>query len=127
MNLHAIASRAIAAVNPPAPATIQMSVGYATSPDGTRVPAYADAVDVSAQVQSLSYNDIQHLDGLNIQGVRSAIYLYGDWSGLVRPDGKGGDLIRVGGQTWLVAVVLENWPGWTKVAVTLQNEPRTWP
>ena len=122
MNLHQIVSGAIGAVNPFVPVTVRVSTGYTVAADGSQVPAYAADQTVSAQVQSLSYNDIQHLDALNIQGVRSAIYLNGQLSGLVRPENKGGDLVVFGdGTVYLVAVVLENWPDWCKVAVTLQN------
>jgi len=38
----------------------------------------------------------------------------------VRPLAKGGDLLDFGGQTWLVTAVLETWPDWCKVGVTLQ-------
>jgi hypothetical protein len=122
MNLHNIAAGAIGIVNPFVPITIQISTGYTTSADGKRTPTYAAPVTISGQIQSLSYNDIVHLNGLNIQGVRNAIYINGQLQGLVRPDNKGGDLVTMqDGTVWLVAVVLENWPDWCKVAVTRQN------
>lgn len=122
MNLHAIVSGAIGAVNPHVPVTVQVSTGSTTSPGGTRVPTYAAPVAASGQVQPVQYNDIAKLNGLNIQGVRNKIYLSGDWNALVRSSGKGGDLITMAdGSVWLVAVVLENWPDWSSLAVTLQN------
>jgi len=105
--------------------TIQASAGYTTDPDGSRVPAYADPVSIQAQVQALQYNDIQQIDGLNIQGERRAIYLNGDWNGVVRADQKGGDIITLpDGSVWIVAFVFENWSGtdgWVKVCATRQN------
>lgn len=125
MNLHAIASGAIASVNPMLTLTIQASTGYTTAPDGSRVPSYAPPVSVQGQVQSLTYNDLTQLEGLALQGEKRAVYLNGNWSGVVRPDGKGGDLIAFpDGTVWLVVQVLENWgslDGWVKVAVTRQN------
>lgn len=125
MNLHGIVRAAVGTVNPTIWVSIQRSTGYTTSDDGTRVPSYAPPVDVRAQMQSLQYNDIAQLDGLNIQGQRRALYLDGNWEGIVRADGKGGDRVTLpDGSVWLVALVLENWAdrdGWVKVAITLQN------
>ena len=127
MNLHGIVAPAIAAVNPFVTAMLKRSTGYTTAGDGTRSPTYADVPGVSVQVQALSYSDLQHLDGLNIQGVRRAVYLNGSALAVVRPLQTGGDLFVFPagtlpeGTTWLVAYVLEEWPDWYKVAITLQN------
>src|SRR5579859_3307653 len=107
-NIHALVSGAIATVNPFVSATVQRSTGYTTSPDGTQVPAYT-SFGISCQVQALAYKDLVQLDGLNIQGVRRAIYLTGWVAGVVRADRKGGDLIVFPtgtlpeGNTWLAA------------------------
>ena len=67
-----------------------------------------------------------HLDGLNIQGIRRAIYLNGTVDGINRINRQGGDLIKIASGpnkgTWLVALVLEQFPDWAKCAVTLQDE-----
>lgn len=81
---------------------------------------------VLAQVQPLTWRDLQQLDGLVLQGTRRKMYLYGRTDGAVRPLAKGGDLVTVatGGVsdgTWLVAQVLEQFPDWVSAAVTLQN------
>lgn len=124
MNLHNMVAGAVSTVNPFITASIQRSTGYTTSSAGKRTPTYAAAVSVQVQMQALQYNDLVQLDGLNIQGERHAMYLNGNWSGVVRPDGTGGDLITLpNGTIWLVVLVLENWSdldGWTKVAVTRQ-------
>ena len=120
MNLHAIVSGAIAEVNPQQDATFCASAGYTTTADGTQVPAYASPVVVQAQVQALSYGDLKQLDGLNQTGDAKAIYLNGNWSGVLRPDSKGGDLITIAGQNWLVTQVLESWPDWTKLVAVRQ-------
>jgi hypothetical protein len=125
MNLHNIVSGAIAQVNPFITVMLQASIGYETLPSGKRVPLYAEAYPYEAQMQSLQYNDIQQLSSLSIQGQMRALYLNGNWNGVVRADGKGGDLITLPDNTvWLVTLVLENWAfkdGWVKVAVTLQD------
>lgn len=124
MDLHSIASGAIGTVNPFIPATIRVSTGYTTSADGTQVPAYK-VVQVSAQVQALTFKDLQQVDGMNLNGTRRAIYLHGEFDGTVRVDKKGGDIITVSrgvnAGVWLVAQVLEQFPDWCKVAVTLQD------
>jgi hypothetical protein len=128
MNLHGIVAPAIGAVNPFVQIVVQVSTGYTTEDSGKRSPSFAPPVPAWGQVQPLSYNDIQHLDALNIQGDRKAIYITGRLEGLVRPDKKGGDLISLpDGSLWLVAIVLENWPDWVKVAVTRQNLPKNSP
>lgn len=125
MNLHGIVAGAIAAVNPTITGVFKASTGYTTAGDGTQVPTYAAPINVPMQVQALTFKDLTQLDGLNLNGTKRAIYLYGAANGVVRPTAKGGDLIvltdAVNAGTWLVAQVLEQWPDWCKVAVTLQN------
>lgn len=121
MNLHQLVSGAIATVNPFTTATIQASAGSTTNPDGSRSPSYAAPVTASVQKQALTQQDIYQLEGLGIQGVHTKIYLNGNWSGIIRADQKGGDIITLAdGTIWLVTAVLEQWPDWTAVAVTRQ-------
>jgi len=129
MNLLQITAGVVSAVNPMLGVTVRLSNGYTQDANFKRVPAFTD-VPAMAQVQALSFRDIQQIDGLNLNGSRKAIYVEGNIDGLVRPDKKGGDLIVFpDGTTWLVAMVLESWlnnrndgtTGWVKVAATLQN------
>ena len=126
MNLHGIAGPAIGAVNPFVPGTVQVSNGtYTTAPDGTRTPGYDTFAGVLMQVQALTYKDLMQVDGLNLNGTRRAIYMNGRADGVVRSLLKGGDLITLtdgpNAGTWLVALTLEQFPDWCKLAVTLQN------
>ena len=113
--------------------TIRESAGYTTAADGKRTPLYAPAMPMFAQVQALQFRDLVQLDGLNLQGERRALYLNGNWQGVLRPEVKGGDLVPLpdgsagsngaNGSLWLIALVLENWwltDGWCKVAITRQ-------
>lgn len=126
MNLHGIVAGAIGTINPFVAATVKRSNGYTTSPDGSRVPLYVPFT-ARLQVQALTYRDLELLDGLNISGIRRAIYLSGEVEGVVRAQKEGGDLIVFPkgtlpeGDTWLAAYVLEAWPDWRKIAITLQN------
>ncbi|MBR8475836.1 hypothetical protein [Burkholderia cenocepacia] len=129
MNLHGIVSSAIGTVNPFVPVTLQQSTGYTTAADGDRTPTYS-ASPQSVQVQALSAKEIQHLDGLNIQGVLRKAYLNGDWRGVYRATNQGGDLMQFAavagvpaslqGTTWKVVQVFETWPDWCALAIQLQ-------
>lgn len=123
MNLHGIVAGAIGAINPNVLGTLRMSVGYSIMQDGTQLPQYAEFVGVPCQVQELTSADIKQLDGLNVQGSQLAVYLNGNgWRGVVRVGARGGDLLTLSdGTVWLVTAVLEQWPDWTKIAITLQN------
>lgn len=124
MNLHAVVVPIIAAVNPLVPATMKISTGYTTSPDGTRVPTY-DTASGMVQVQALNYKDLTQLDGINISGIARAIYFYGEFNGVVRARKKGGDIITLTNDPnagdWLIVHELEAWVGWSKSAIVLQN------
>jgi len=79
------------------------------------------------QIQPVSWKDLQQIEGLNLNGTRKTIYLFGVVDAIVRSLRKGGSLIfGPGDQQWLVAQVIEQWyedlPSWCSVAATLQNE-----
>lgn len=128
MNLNALVSGIIAVVNPQLICQYQSSTGYTVADNGTgaQIPSYASPVEVRAQVQPLSSTDIRMMDGLNLQGNFRAMYIDANWQGISRPNVKGGDLVTLpDGTLWLVSTVLEAWSasaGWTKVAVTQQND-----
>lgn len=126
MNLHNIVRGGITMVNPDTPATLLRSTGYTTGANGKQVPTYAAPLTDKIQVQALTGGELEHVNNLNIQGVLRAVYLYGAWNGLVRTDGKGGDLLQfpvagITGTNWLVVTVLESWPNWSKVVACLQQ------
>lgn len=122
MNLHSIASAAISAVNPMIPVTIKSSTGYTTGADGTQTPN-CSTTTASGQRQALSSGDISRMNSLNIQGVSEKLYLTGNYEGVFRVLGKGGDVVSFGGQTYLVTTVLERWPDWCCLGLTLQTTP----
>lgn len=125
MNLNAIAAGAVAVVNPPVIAQYRQSTGFTTDDDGTQIPTYADPDEPTVQVQPMSYRDLQQVQGLNLNGQKRAIYVNGNWRGVSRASQQGGDLITMpDGTVWMVVQELEDWfatAGWSKVAVTLQN------
>jgi hypothetical protein len=122
VNLHQIVAGAVGAVNPLVPCDLRLSVGYTIMPDGSQAPQYAAFAGVLCQVQELTSRDLRQLDALNIQGSMRSIYLNGQWFGVVRVGARGGDLLTMAdGTVWLVTAVLEIWPDWTKISVTLQD------
>jgi hypothetical protein len=122
MNLHSLVAPAIAAINPFVPITVQVSIGATSNPNSSRTPTYEKFTNVSAQVQQLTAKDIAHLDGLNIQGSMRKIYVNGNIDAIVRFNQKGGDLITMpDGVLYLTTAVLERWPDWCAVSITLQN------
>jgi len=127
MDLRGLANSYTQTVNPNVTVQYLRSTGYATAVDGRRTPSYAPAVDLQAQVQAMSADDLKQVSGLNIQGEKRAIYLTGNVAAVSRPDGRGGDLLTLpDGSHWLVTQPLEDWhpsAGWVKVCVVRQMAP----
>lgn len=121
MNLHGVVSGALGIVTPATPAQVLQSTGYTVGEDGAQVPSYT-VINTTADVQALGWKDVQQLNGLNIQGVAQKAYLNGNFEGVFRVLGKGGDLLKINGRTYLVAAVLERWPDWCCVALTMQTD-----
>lgn len=128
MNLRQIANGLTRAVNPNQTVQWVRSTGYSTDAAGKRQPLPDLTKPLSANVQPLQGKDLQHVDALNLQGVFRSVYLYGDVEAIVRADGKGGDILQFpltpGGdaKNWLVTQVMESWPDWCRVIVTLQAQ-----
>lgn len=124
MNLHQIAGNALSGINPWITATIRKSSGYTTADDGSRTPTSASA-PVQVKVQALTGKELAMVNGLNIQGEKRAIYAQGNYGGMVRADGTGGEEITLpDGTKWLNICTLENWyltSGWVKMAVARQQ------
>jgi len=122
MNLHNIVRGAIASVNPEVAAGLYQNIGYKSLPNAGRTPIYAPPVTAYVQIQAAAQSDLKKLEGMNLQSVDTTIYMNGALSGAIRILAKGGDLIFANNRYWLVVGVLEKWPDWCKVAVTMQNE-----
>ena len=126
MNMHGLVRGAIQAVNPDIAIDYYQSNGFTQNASFEQVPAYVAVKGITGNAQALTNKDLKHEDLVSLQGTLRAVYCYGNIQGIVRPDNKGGDLMRFpqvpGGtkQTWLVVTVLETWPDWCKVAVVLQ-------
>ena len=120
MNLHGLASTATGAVYPPVLATIKTATGYTTAADGKQTPTYTTASGL-VSIQALAGRDLQHLNGLNIQGVTRKAYCYGNVNGIIRASSKGGDLLALpDGTVWKVVLVFETWSDWSAVGLSQQ-------
>lgn len=120
MNLRGIANRATSTINPNVPGVFQVNTGFTTLPGGKRVPSY-NSVDVIVQLQELSSTDLRQVDSVNIQGILRSAYLNGNFNGVNRPEQKGGDILMIGAEKWLVVKVPEIWHDWCRVIINLQR------
>lgn len=120
MNLRQIANRATASINPNIPATVRRYTGEVMGPGRKPIPQYAPDEQITIQFQPLTKGDLQHVDGLNIQGLFKSIHVNGNFYSVNREMQKGGDLFIVDGKTWLVIEPLELWPDWSRLLVCLQ-------
>lgn len=124
MNLRGMANGVTRSINPNTPATLKRSAGYVTDAAGKRTPQFQDFAG-KIQVQPMSTGDLQRAEFLNLQGILRAVYINGNWAGVVRGDAKGGDVLVFSeaeeSKTWRVVNVVEVWPDWTKVIVCLQT------
>ena len=124
-NVRALVNPFTQVTNPNIAIAWEQSNGYTTDGAGKRTPQFT-TVYVQAQIQALSAQDLRHVDGLNISGVMRSVYIYGNVAGIVRTDQQGGDILQFaeipGGtvKNWLVSTVVETWPTWAHVIVTLQ-------
>ena len=130
INLRGIANSAIQQINSIQLIKIGAPNGYTVDPDTLlQMPAYTQ-LTAQGNVQSLSSDDLDQMSGLNIEGTLRAVYLYGNWGGILRPDGQPNTILSFvtneSGTTkereWNVFKVLEVWSDWCKVAVVLQAE-----
>jgi hypothetical protein len=122
MDLQGLANPVSDSVNPNILVSVLASSGYTNSGSGLRqVPTYAAAVSGYAQVQELSSSELRQAEGMNLQGVIRKIYLRGQLNGVIRPESKGGDIVNIGSQTWLVVKTLEQWATWSSAMIVLQE------
>lgn len=120
MNLRNLANAATRRVNPNIPATVRRYIGEVMGPGRKPAPQYAPDEPITIQFQPLTKGDLQHVDGLNIQGLFKSIHVNGSFYSVNREMQKGADMFIVDGKTWLVIEPLELWPDWSRLLVCLQ-------
>ena len=119
LNLHRVTRAAIQRVNRDVAGGIYVSTG-ATTNRGIRTPTFAQLRTERIQVQAMAHYELYHLNGLNAAGGMFKVYAYGALAGVSRPDGRGGDMVKLNGEWWAVQHVLEWWEGWCAVTITRQ-------
>lgn len=129
MNLHAAVRPAVSAVVRPISGNLLVSTGATIARGGKEVPSYTRVDGIELRVQSLGTKELAHTDMLNLQGTLRAVYQYVHAEAVSRPLARGGDLLEFADPAapapmgvWLVATVLESWPGWCKVVAQLQMD-----
>jgi hypothetical protein len=120
VNLHQLVRGVVGAVNPDIPVSVMPSTGSTEDDTGRSIPSYGTTIQTTGQKQPVTGRDIERFQQQNIQGVTCKMHLNGNYEGLFRVLGKGGDLLQFEGRTYLVASVMERWPDWCCVALTMQ-------
>lgn len=120
MNLHKIANAAIRRVNPNIPAVLKKYAGIIMGPGHKPIPSYLPDQNVTIQLQPISRGDMQHVDGMNLQGLAKVIYVNGNYFSVQRELEQGGDIFVINGEQWLVVEPVELWPDWCRLIVVLQ-------
>ncbi|AVO24226.1 hypothetical protein [Xanthomonas phage pXoo2107] len=124
LNLHRIVRGPIQVVNPDVPGDVYISTGHTTL-RGIVTPTFQRLPAQRLQVQAVTTNDLYQLNGLGYAKDTQKLYAYGTLSGIVRPEGKGGDLVNLANTWWAIQGVIEWWPQWCSVAITRQVDAAT--
>ena len=131
MNLRSLANAATQTINPNIALTVYVSNGtYTINPATLRQEPVFTTYEAYGNVQALDGDDLGQMDYLNIQGTIRAVYIYGNVSGVIRPDSISSAQLEffsnesgiVKNRKWNVFKVIEAWPDWCKVAVVYSDE-----
>lgn len=125
MNLRNIANSVITGINPNITARLIANLGYEIDEYGNQIPK-TEELQIMIQTQSLSTQDLQHLNLISQQG--SFLYAYTDHFlyALRRPLNLGQDklVFKAYGEDqeseWLIKQVVESYSNWNKVLVWRQ-------
>ena len=129
MNIRGIANAAIQPVNANIPIVVKTPNGFTIDPATRRqIPGYISTAGYG-QLQALDGDDLDQVNGLNIQGTIRAMYLYGSIAGVIRPDSSpqshvvftSNEAGITKSREWGVFKVLETWSDWCKVAIVYQE------
>lgn len=130
LNLHQMVRSAIASVHPDENVLLIQSKGT-HNVRAEIVPVFEDAVMVKAQIQPLSSNETQTMEGTSRSKQQAKLYLFSDTpagripQNLVRPLATSGDIVRLADNTWwLVTSMIEDFSrsGWVCVGATMQED-----
>ena len=132
INLHNVVRPAISLLYPEVSATLYQSIGQAVAADGDIKSAYAPGLPIMVQMQSESPTILFHADRVGQEEISRKLYLFSGSdlmqkvAGIIRPLGRGGDMLLFDdGTWWLINATIEDFTrsGWVCVRVTLQVNP----
>ena len=123
MNLHSLVRGVITRLNEDQEVVVFINKGYEHFAGGITKPVWRK-IHTTAQVQPVSSNEIKFIDNYVESSTYRTFYLNGNFSGLNRRTGTGGDKILWNGYYWFVASNPEPWEiaGWTCVQCVQQIE-----
>lgn len=129
INMHAAVNKAIQTIKVNVPATYLKSTGHTVDPAGVITPTYADpTTPFGIDVQAATAGDLRHTDYANMEVVARKCWMFGNTTGIVRADLKGGDILLFPQvpagtiQRWKVVSVAETWAEWCSFLVVLQDD-----
>jgi len=131
LNLHGIVRGAVSMVNPDEDIMLYTAAGQ-ENVAGKISSKYFSPIAAKAQIQSGNNEDLKHANNIGYNGVINRFYLYASSpesrpAGIVRPQGRGGDLIQCvrDGSWWLIIAVPDDFSnvGWASVLAALQAVP----
>ena len=125
MNLRSIANSVTTSINPNIDAILRVNEGHTVNDAGKQIPSFTET-SITVQPQSLSTQDLEHLNLMSQQGQFIYAYANGRISALRRSLGKGAEQIVFTpyGEdepvAWRVKQVIESYPDWVKVLLWRQ-------
>jgi len=122
MNLRTIANSKIQGINKDLNIFLKISDGYTQGNGARQIPLYLPDVEIKGQLQAADEEFLKQQDGLNLESVYRNLYISGNLDGVVRSRIKGGDLVIISNEEWLIVKVLEHWSDWVKVLICLQSQ-----
>lgn len=131
LNLHGIVRGCIPPLHPDENVLLIQNVGK-SNVRGVVTAAFADAVQVIAQIQSMGTDDLRAMQEVSRTEIQRKCWLYAATptgkipNAIVRQLERGGDMIRrADGSWWLVAGLMEDFSnsGWVSVRIVRQITP----
>lgn len=128
INMRVLGNRISQTIKANVPATYLKSTGQTVDSAGVVTPTYtAPSAPFGVDVQAATAGDLKHTEYFNMQVVARKVWMFGNVTGVVRADMKGGDILLFPQvpagtiQRWKVVAVVETWAEWSSVVVVLQD------
>ena len=129
LNLHAIVRAPITMLHPDERVTLYHSIGQ-TNNLGRIKPVYAEGIQVNAQIQTLSVDELAQREDTSKTEIHAKAYMNASEvqppAGIIRIEARNGDFLqRADGTWWLITSVIEEFAksGWICVGLVQQIQP----